>query len=111
MATHNTLCSMLMRDMWFKMRDVTKELCYGCQMEQLSQSEHDLCLLASDMERFECTFDLAWNYLSPDKYTDLLKSFIRAQMANSLTEEGYEADNEEEEEEEGKKYTITIFLI
>ena len=106
MATHNTLCSMLMRDMWFKMRDVTKELCYGCQMEQLSQSEHDLCLLASDMERFECTFDLAWNCLSPDKYFNLLKHLIRDEMVNSLTEEGYEADKEEEE---GKKDFLIFF--
>ena len=99
----------IIKDIRWKMRDITRELCYGCQIDHPSQREHDLCLMASDKDRFEATFDIAWNKLSPEKYPDWLTDSVRSIVSTRITD-GYDADTESEEEMCKCNFYNTYFL-
>ena len=81
------MISAVMDDMWIKSKGVTNYLCYGCQVDHPSQIQHDLCLMADDLERFERTFDMAWNQINFKRImTNWMKHIVRERMENKVME-------------------------
>ena len=70
--------------MWIKLNELTFRFCNGCVNDQPGQMAHDLCLLASDEERFNRLFDSSWEEINKSSFMEVIKLIVRMKMEKIL---------------------------
>ena len=93
-----TLVKDIVTDVIEKMDNVVPELCNGCIIDHPSQKQHDLCLMASERERLDTTFEPAWRLL---EWTSIKNVLVK------LCINGYQTAWLHQ----NSKYSLTFFIF
>ena len=85
--------------------EIVEEKCYGCQVDHLSQIQHDVCLMMTKAEKVEVCLDTALDRLN---YIEIYEEFLA--LFPDVRQEANTFENYDNEEWRNELKEILIYL-